>query len=161
MIGEPGKKGSLLAGAIRSTTVEATTYEGGRLGAVLVPGDVVAIYGGLGAGKTIFVGGVCAALGVTQQVSSPTFTLVHEYPARACTVYHFDFYRIEHIDELSEIGFGDYLADPLGICLIEWADRVEDVLPAGRYDVMMSGDDDPRLRLIEIVRHADNAGGGR
>jgi len=146
------------AGA-RSESVADTLAEAGRLGARLVPGDVVAIYGGLGAGKTVFVGGVCASLGVGSHVSSPTFTLVHEYPARGCTVYHFDFYRIAGAGDLSGIGFEEYLADPRGICLIEWADRVEEHLPADRYDVVMSRGEDPRQRFIRVERHGA-AGGG-
>ncbi|HLB00432.1 MAG TPA: tRNA (adenosine(37)-N6)-threonylcarbamoyltransferase complex ATPase subunit type 1 TsaE, partial [Bacteroidota bacterium] len=120
---------------IRSTSEAATVSEGGRLGSRLVPGDVVAITGGLGTGKTLFVRGLCGALGTERPVSSPTFTLVHEYPARGCTVYHFDFYRIRGAEELTEIGFSEYLGNPGGICVIEWADRVADHLPPDRYDV--------------------------
>jgi len=138
---------------IRSTSTAETESEGGRLGSLLVPGDVVAIYGGLGAGKTVFVRGLCAALGVEFPVSSPTFTLVHEYPSRSCSVYHFDFYRIRNTSELSEIGFSEYLGDPRAVCLIEWVDRVEEFLPPNHYTVVMNMGDDPCLRTIQISRH--------
>jgi tRNA threonylcarbamoyladenosine biosynthesis protein TsaE len=142
--------------AVRTTSasVAETESEGARLGSILVPGDVVALTGGLGAGKTVFVRGVCAALGVDAPVSSPTFTLVHEYPGRGCSVYHFDFYRIRSTAELSEIGFGEYLGDPRGICLVEWADRVAEFLPGERYDVSMTAGDDPLVRSIVIARRA-------
>ncbi len=155
---------------IRSDSEEETMARAGRFGSRLVPGDVVAIYGGLGAGKTVFVRGICGALGAESRISSPTFTLVHEYPARECTIYHFDFYRIGDASELAGIGFSEYLADPLAVCLIEWADRVEEHLPTDRYDVTMTTGEDPRQRFIDIVRRggaeregrrADREGGAR
>ncbi len=136
---------------VRSTSTAETEAEGGRLGSRLVPGDVVAITGELGAGKTVFVRGICTALGATLPVSSPTFTFVHEYPARECTVYHFDFYRLKNPAELAEIGFAEYLADPRAVCLIEWADRVAEFLPPDHYTVVMTTGAEPRVRTIEIT----------
>lgn len=138
------------SGTVRSLSAAETESEGSRLGSGLVPGDVVAIIGELGAGKTVFVRGVCAALGARLPVSSPTFTFVHEYPARACTVYHFDFYRIRNPVELIEIGFAEYLADPRAVCLIEWADRIGDFLPPKRYTVVMKVGADQGSRTIAI-----------
>ena len=139
---------------VRSESEEETVAAGGRLGAVLVPGDVVAVYGGLGAGKTRFVRGICRALGTDRPVSSPTFTLVHEYRSPRAAVFHFDFYRIASPAELSQIGFAEYLGRADGICLIEWADRVGEFLPAGRYEVRMAPGDSPEARIIEIAKLA-------
>ena len=91
-------------------------------------GDVLALSGDLGAGKTHFVKGVAAALGAEAVVTSPTFTLIHEYLGGRLPVYHFDFYRLEDEDEVLKIGLDEYL-DGDGICLIEWADKFPALLP--------------------------------
>jgi tRNA threonylcarbamoyladenosine biosynthesis protein TsaE len=112
-----------------TTSPEATRALGARLAAALGPGDVVALDGDLGAGKTQFIKGLCAALGVPpEQVTSPTFTLVHEYEGTDGPIYHIDAYRIERIEELYELGFEDYVYGD-GICLIEWAERIAPMLP--------------------------------
>lgn len=109
---------------------------GERLAAHLNPGDVVALYGDFGAGKTHLVKGIARALDVPPDaVHSPTFTIVHEYDG-AVPIYHMDAYRIEHPDELYELGYEEYFYGE-GLCLIEWPARVEALLP----------DDALRLRL--------------
>lgn len=108
---------------------EATRALGARLAPHLAPGDVVALYGDLGAGKTQFAKGLCSALGIPEaDVNSPTFTIVMEHPGGTLPVYHIDAYRIEHPDELAEMGFDEYLESD-GVCLIEWPERVEALLP--------------------------------
>lgn len=144
---------------VRSMSEGETVAAGERLGRGLKPGDVVAISGPLGAGKTRFVRGICRALGTGREVSSPTFTLVHEYAAGALAVFHFDFYRIASVAELVQIGFAEYLAREDAVCLIEWADRVADQLPEERYDVRMSAGGGPDERIIEVRR--PGPGGGR
>jgi tRNA threonylcarbamoyladenosine biosynthesis protein TsaE len=139
---------------VRSTSEEETVAAGERLGRTLAAGDVVAISGPLGAGKTRFVRGICRALGTGRNVSSPTFTLVHEYAAPGLAVFHFDFYRISSASELTQIGFSEYLERGDAVCLIEWADRVAEFLPAARYDVRMDVGDDPNVRTIEVRRLA-------
>src|SRR3979490_1800232 len=88
-------------------------------------GDVFALIGDLGAGKTQFVKGVVAGLGSCAEVTSPTFVLVHEYEAGRLPVYHFDFYRLDNSEAVSRLGFDDYVFG-VGVSLIEWADRYPD-----------------------------------
>ena len=95
----------------------------------LKPGNVLALYGTLGVGKTQFVKGICSAFGIpADAVTSPTFTIVNEYNSTDQRIYHFDAYRIEHISEFFELGYQDYFYGN-GLCLIEWPDRVEELLP--------------------------------
>ena len=95
---------------------------------MLQPGDVLALYGDLGAGKTHLVKGLCAGLGIpAASVSSPTFTLVNEYDG-ALPVYHFDAYRIERTEEFFELGYETYFFGD-GVCLVEWPERVEALIP--------------------------------
>jgi tRNA threonylcarbamoyladenosine biosynthesis protein TsaE len=110
--------------------LEATEAFGRRLGALLFPGAVVALVGPLGAGKTHLVRAVAAGLGVADRrvVTSPTFVLVQEYDARL-PIYHFDAYRLRGSGEFSDLGAHEYLEGD-GVCLVEWADRVPECLPA-------------------------------
>jgi tRNA threonylcarbamoyladenosine biosynthesis protein TsaE len=108
----------------------ATEALGRRLAGLLFPGAVVALIGTLGAGKTHFVRVVAEGLGGDgRRVSSPTFALIHEYTGRQMPVYHFDTYRLPDEAAFADLGVGEYF-DGDGVCLVEWADRVEGVLPA-------------------------------
>ena len=114
-------------------------------------GSIVALYGTLGAGKTEFVKGVCTGLGVAEaMVNSPTFTLVNEYETDALVIYHFDAYRLTSIQEFYELGCQDYFFGD-GICLIEWPDRVEELLPREVWKVRFThlGDDQRELLLLD------------
>ena len=127
-----------------TTTAAETEALGRRLAARLAPGDVVALYGDLGAGKTHLAKGICAALGVAPEaVTSPTFALVHEYAADAFPVFHIDAYRLERLDEFFALGYEEYFYGD-GLCLVEWPEKVEALLPASTF----------RLRL-------DHLGGDR
>jgi tRNA threonylcarbamoyl adenosine modification protein YjeE len=106
----------------------ATVHAGERLAALVRGGDAIALVGELGAGKTTLVTGLVAALG-GGAASSPTFSLVNEYPGGRLIVWHVDLYRIERAAELVELGLDDVIGDPRGICVVEWADRFA-VLPA-------------------------------
>ena len=99
-----------------------TINEGKKLGRTLKPGNVVALYGDLGAGKTAFTKGLAAGLGIGTNVSSPTFTIVNEYPGDI-PLFHFDMYRLESESELFDIGWDDYL-DRGGVCAVEWSEKV-------------------------------------
>jgi tRNA threonylcarbamoyladenosine biosynthesis protein TsaE len=98
------------------------------LAPVLRRGDVLALSGDLGAGKTQFVKGLAAGLRYRAEVTSPTFTLIHEYIGGRLPLYHFDFYRIESEDEALRLGLEEYLAGD-GVCVIEWGDKFPGLLP--------------------------------
>jgi tRNA threonylcarbamoyladenosine biosynthesis protein TsaE len=115
----------------------ATTALGRRLGGLLFPGAVVALVGPLGAGKTHLVRAVALGLGVTDSrvVSSPTYVLIQEYEARL-PVYHFDAYRLRGTAEFADLGAHEYFEGG-GVCLVEWADRVAQLLPAERLTITL------------------------
>jgi tRNA threonylcarbamoyladenosine biosynthesis protein TsaE len=129
---------------------EATIRAGKVFSSRLIPGAIVALYGDLGTGKTRFIKGICEGLGVRDHVTSPTFTIVNEYHGADMPVYHFDFYRINSISEMQEIGFEDYVTGE-GICLIEWADRITELLPPERFDIhlRLGSSDQDREMIIE------------
>jgi len=137
---------------------EATRVFGERLGRQLSPGDVVALYGGLGSGKTTLAQGICRGLGVREVVNSPTFTIVNEYRGR-CPVYHLDCYRLEGAEDLLALGCEEYFYGD-GVCLVEWAEKAADVLPDRRFDVRCTHLGVGRREIvIETVRRDANSGG--
>lgn len=126
---------------------------GEAVGALLRPGDVVALTGDLGAGKTTFVQGAARGLGVDgDQVTSPTFTLVKEYRGRT-PVYHLDVYRLDRIQEVIDLGFEELL-DPDGVAFVEWGDAIEGLLPEGHLELSLHtrADDDVRQASLSAGR---------
>jgi tRNA threonylcarbamoyladenosine biosynthesis protein TsaE len=111
-----------------SKSVEETIAFGGTYGRKAAKGDVFALIGDLGAGKTQFVKGFVAGLGSNAEVTSPTFVLVHEYGDGRLPAYHFDFYRLDNSDAVLRLGFDEYIFGD-GVSLIEWADRYPDLIP--------------------------------
>lgn len=111
-----------------SFSAEETYRIGYELGQSAQPGDVYAMDGDLGVGKTVFTKGVAAGLGIAETVNSPTFTILQIYESGRIPLYHFDVYRIEEPEEMEEVGIDDYLYGQ-GICLIEWAEQIRDILP--------------------------------
>jgi tRNA threonylcarbamoyladenosine biosynthesis protein TsaE len=110
---------------------EAELLDWGRsLGRVLVPGDVVTLSGDLGAGKTTLARAVCAGYGVTEDVTSPTFAIVHAYTAPKSAVYHVDLYRLSGATDLQNIGWDDLMRD--GVLIVEWPERAANAMPARR-----------------------------
>jgi len=121
-----------------------------KLAEQLAPGDVVALFGELGAGKTVFVRGLARALGVRETVHSPTYTLIHEYHG-VWPVYHMDWFRLSGPAEVEALDFQDY-CERGGITLIEWADRAESLLPARTIRVELDVGHMPEERRIHIRR---------
>lgn len=124
---------------------------GASLSPVLLPGDVISLSGDLGAGKTAFVQGVATALGVEGRVTSPTFTIVHEYEARY-PIVHLDVYRLNSFQEVIDLGFEEYL-DPQAIVLIEWGEAIAPMLPRRHLEIDIrraadSGSDDERCVIF-------------
>ena len=106
---------------------EETERVGAALGAVLTPGTILAYEGDLGAGKTAFTRGLARGLGATEQVTSPTYTIVNEYLSGRVPLFHFDMYRLHSADDLWDIGWEDYL-ERGGICAVEWSENVQSAL---------------------------------
>lgn len=126
-------------GIATCATPEETAALGARLAAALPPDAVVSLEGPLGAGKTCFVRGFLAARGFAGDVSSPTFTLMHEYATPGGTVAHFDWYRLERAADVAALGWDDYL-DGGDTLLVEWGDRFPELLPAGAWRVRLEID---------------------
>jgi tRNA threonylcarbamoyladenosine biosynthesis protein TsaE len=122
-----------------------------RVSSILRAGDVLALSGELGAGKTVFAKGIARGLGVDDEVVSPTFTLVREYEGRVPLV-HVDVYRLDHIQELHDVGF-DELVGGGSVTVVEWGDRIGELLPTERLEVSLAhGDgDDDRIVTLEPV----------
>ncbi len=119
---------------IRTFLPEQTAKVGYLLGKRAVSGQVFALTGDLGTGKTVFSKGFAKGMGVTEAVTSPTFTIVSEYHDGRLPLYHFDVYRMADGDELEEIGLTEYFYSE-GVCLVEWADKVYDVMPTSTITV--------------------------
>ena len=117
---------------------QETQAFGAALAQRLTVGDVLCFYGDLGAGKTTCIQGICRGLGVTQAITSPTFTLINEYRGN-WPVYHFDFYRIADETEAVELGLSEYFYDD-GVCLLEWPERIQSLLPTRRWEIRMFWD---------------------
>ena len=116
------------------------TYDIGRaLAEKAVPGEIYALSGDLGVGKTVFTKGFAAGLGITEPVNSPTFTIVQIYEGGRLPFYHFDVYRIGDVSEMDEIGYEDCFYGE-GVCLIEWADLISEILPEKYTRVTISKD---------------------
>ncbi len=134
---------------------EETERLGQRLAMALRPGDVVAYYGDLGAGKTAFTRGLARGLGVRETVTSPTYTIVNEYLSGDMPLFHFDMYRLSSAEELFDIGWEDYLAQD-GVCAVEWSEHVEEALEGAiRVSIRRTGDWDREITIEGGNAHAD------
>ena len=128
---------------------EAATREyGHRLAAEAVPGQVIALIGDLGAGKTTLTKYIAEGLGVTEHVQSPTFTIVREYRSGRMPLYHFDVYRIDDPDEMFEIGYEEYFYGD-GLCVVEWADKIEELLPEDTRIIRLSYGGAEEERIVD------------
>ena len=124
---------------IESFSAEETYALGEKIGQEAKPGEVYTLIGDLGVGKTVFTQGVAAGLGITEPVSSPTFTIVQIYEEGRMPFYHFDVYRIGDPEEMEEVGFEDCIYGE-GLCLIEWANLIEEILPPAYTQVRIEKD---------------------
>lgn len=130
-----------------------STYEtekiGKKLAEKLKGNEIIALYGGMGAGKTAFVRGLSRGLGVEDGVSSPTFAIVHEYIGKY-NVYHFDMYRVDSWDDLYSTGFFDYINN--GVLVIEWSENIESAIPDSSIKITITADNEnERTILIEGI----------
>lgn len=128
-----------------TTSAEQTIALGERLGRQLGPGDVIALFGDLGAGKTTLTKGIAVGMGLAADIHSPTFTLIHEHPG-AVPLYHVDLYRLSREEEIETLGLEEYIYSD-GVTIIEWADRMKSLLPPERLDItlLMKGDTEREL----------------
>ena len=135
---------------IRSASEKETKQAADEFSKLLTQGDTVAFNGDLGTGKTFFIKQICSNFGI-ENVTSPTFSIVNEYDGKY-KVYHFDFYRLNKVNELFDIGFEDYMKDETAVKFIEWAELMEDVIPVKRFEINI-GYIDADIRLIKIDKH--------
>lgn len=119
---------------------------GVKIAKILSPGDFLCLDGDLGAGKTFLSQTIIRSLGVTDYVTSPSYTIVNEYG----NIYHFDVYRIDDIDEMYEIGYEEYFFSD-GICLVEWASMIEELIPTSHYKINIKMGESFNSRIIEIT----------
>ena len=133
--------------------LEETKRFGIKLGSLLKPRDVVCLIGDLGAGKTTLTKSIGLGLGVDDYITSPTFVLINEYTGRI-PVYHFDVYRLENVEELYDLGFDEYFYGK-GVSIIEWADKIEKLLPEERIVLDIKRGIDLDERRIGITIYGD------
>ncbi|HEY4282368.1 MAG TPA: tRNA (adenosine(37)-N6)-threonylcarbamoyltransferase complex ATPase subunit type 1 TsaE [Chthoniobacterales bacterium] len=131
-----------------SNSPAETEALGRQFAGEIAPGSVVALEGELGAGKTQFTRGIVTGLGSDAAVTSPTFTIVHEYDGGRLPIFHFDFFRLENRERLIQLGLDDYLFGD-GVCIVEWADRFADVIPEQARWIYFEMES-PERRKIEI-----------
>ena len=112
---------------------------GEKIGREALPGQVYTLNGDLGVGKTVFTQGVAAGLGIQEPVNSPTFTIVQVYEEGRMPFYHFDVYRIGDVEEMEEIGYQDYFYGE-GLCMIEWAQLIEEIIPENARHITIEKD---------------------
>lgn len=124
---------------IESYSPEETNALGRELGANAKPGEVYTLIGDLGVGKTVLTQGIADGLGITEPICSPTFTIVQVYEEGRLPFYHFDVYRIGDIEEMDEIGYEDYFYGD-GLCMIEWANLIEEILPDNYKEITIEKD---------------------
>lgn len=132
----------------QTSSPEETELLGQKIGARLKGGEVLALFGSMGAGKTVLTRGIARGLGVAEGVSSPTFALVHEYDGRL-KIYHFDMFRVESWDDLYSTGFFDFL-DSGAVLIVEWSENIENALPESAVRIRLAPGRTERERVISI-----------
>ena len=135
---------------IETYSAEETFNFGKKIGQLAKPGQIVTLIGDLGVGKTVFTQGVAQGLGITEPINSPTFTIIQVYESGRIPFYHFDVYRIGDIEEMEEIGYDDYFFGE-GICLIEWANLLEELHPENIISITIEKDLDKGFDYRKIT----------
>ena len=135
---------------IETQNAKETFQLGKKIGKKALPGQIYTLNGDLGVGKTVFTQGVASGLEIGEPVNSPTFTILQEYEGGRLPFYHFDVYRIGDIEEMEEIGYDDYFFGE-GICLIEWAQLIEEILPENVISVTIEKDLDKDFDYRKIT----------
>lgn len=134
---------------IITNSPEETEDLGQKIGRLLSGNEVLALYGGLGMGKTAFVRGLAAGLGIdSNEVSSPTFAIVHEHEGKKSMLYHFDMYRVESWEDLYSTGFFDYIGN--GIIVTEWSENISEALPEEKITIEISAPSNDNMRIFKI-----------
>ena len=135
---------------IESFSAEDTLNLGVQMGRSAKPGEVYTLIGDLGVGKTVFTQGIAQGLDITESICSPTFTIVQVYEEGRMPFYHFDVYRIGDVEEMDEIGYEDYFYGD-GLCMIEWANLIEEILPLSRKEITIEKDLDKGFDYRKIT----------
>jgi tRNA threonylcarbamoyladenosine biosynthesis protein TsaE len=138
---------------LKSNSEQETHAIGYKLGTLLKKGDVVCLDGDLGVGKTVFTKGIALGLQVEEYVTSPTFTLIHEYLGRL-PLYHFDVYRINSIEEMEDLGYEEYFYGS-GVCIVEWASKIKELIPEEHLwiDIKRKGDNQREIAICGTMDH--------
>ncbi|WP_039657567.1 tRNA (adenosine(37)-N6)-threonylcarbamoyltransferase complex ATPase subunit type 1 TsaE [Clostridium tyrobutyricum] len=122
-----------------SNDMKDTILLGKKLGKILKPGDIICLIGELGTGKTHFVKGIAEGLGIVDNITSPTFSIVNEYTSGRLKLYHFDVYRVNDPDEIEAIGFDEYIFSN-AVSIIEWSNYIEELIPKERIEINIEKD---------------------
>lgn len=138
-----------------SHSAEETHALGRQLGEKAKAGDLYTLTGDLGVGKTVFTQGFAEGLSIDEPINSPTFTIVQVYEEGRLPFYHFDVYRIGDIDEMDEIGYEDYFYGD-GVSIVEWSEKIEELLPMERTDIIIEKDLDKGFDYRKITIHTQS-----
>lgn len=143
--------GEIFVTVFRTKSPQETFDLGKKIAEKAYAGQIITLDGDLGCGKTVFTKGFASGLGIEEPVTSPTFTIVQEYLSGRIALYHFDVYRIDDPEEMFEVGFDEYLFGD-GVCIIEWAEKIKDILPDGVLKIVIKkdGGEDFDSRIVEI-----------
>jgi tRNA threonylcarbamoyladenosine biosynthesis protein TsaE len=139
----------------KSISADETRRIAADIAAKTAPGDIYCLEGALGAGKTVFAQGFAAGLNYSGEVTSPTFTLLHEYNGGRLPIYHFDLYRLERGEELESLGYEEYFYGS-GVCLVEWPERAGCLIPEGAMRIKIAADYEAGPELRTIMINEDN-----
>ena len=129
---------------------QETKAFGLELAKTLKPGDIIALIGDLGTGKTTLTKSIAEGLGITEMITSPTFTILHEYHEGRLPLYHFDVYRINDVEEMFELGYEEYFFGK-GVCVVEWADLIMEVIPKEATVIRMEYGSEENQRIYHVT----------